>query len=52
VTVLCFGEAIVDLACEIAGLAAADWKATRAAEALDGATKAAAQACTHWGAIA
>jgi fructokinase len=36
----------------IAGLAAAEWDATRAGEALDEAVEAGARACTHWGAIA
>jgi fructokinase len=35
----------------IAGLAAAEWDATRADEALDDAVRAGARACTHWGAI-
>jgi fructokinase len=36
----------------VAGLAAAEWDAARAAEALGSATEAGARACTHWGAIA
>jgi sugar/nucleoside kinase (ribokinase family) len=36
----------------VAGLAAAGWDATRAAEALDPAVEAGARACAHWGAIA